>query len=151
MHGLYAYHGVEFDSGRRLEALGLIRLSRAGLERLTIALASDWSSRSVRFLSEAIRAGRFSLSPLSPLCAALTSQSKQQDKNKYNTHKYRLIVRFSHKDVTCQIAYSTIAGDVIVASAYAHELPKYGLEVGLTNYSAAYAVGLLVARRVLTK
>lgn len=84
---------------------------------------------------------------------SLTSRnrSKHQDKNKYNTHKYRLIVRFSHKDITCQIAYSTIAGDVIVASAYAHELPKYGLEVGLTNYSAAYAVGLLVARRVLTK
>jgi large subunit ribosomal protein L5e len=75
----------------------------------------------------------------------------RQDKNKYNTHKHRLIVRFSARDITCQIVYSTIAGDVVVAAAYSHELPEYGLTVGLTNYSAAYATGLLVARRVLTK
>jgi large subunit ribosomal protein L5e len=74
-----------------------------------------------------------------------------QDKNKYNTHKYRLVVRFSNKDITCQVVYAAIAGDVVVAAAYAHELPKYGLKVGLNNYSAAYATGLLLARRVLTK
>jgi len=74
-----------------------------------------------------------------------------QDKNKYNTHKYRFVVRFSNKDITCQITYAAIAGDVVVAAAYAHELPKYGLKVGLNNYSAAYATGLLLARRVLTK
>ncbi|PIA34509.1 hypothetical protein AQUCO_03700055v1 [Aquilegia coerulea] len=38
---------------------------------------------------------------------------------------------------------------MILASAYAHELPQYGLEVGLTNYAAAYCTGLLLARRVL--
>ena len=27
----------------------------------------------------------------------------KQDKNKYNTHKHRLVVRFSSKDITCQI------------------------------------------------
>jgi len=75
----------------------------------------------------------------------------KQDKNKYNTHKYRLIVRFSNKNITCQVAYSTIQGDVVVAAAYSSELPEYGLKVGLSNYSAAYCVGLLVARRVLTK
>jgi large subunit ribosomal protein L5e len=74
-----------------------------------------------------------------------------QDKNKYNTHKYRFVVRFSNRDVTCQVVYAAIAGDVVVAAAYAHELPKYGLKVGLNNYSAAYATGLLLARRVLTK
>jgi uncharacterized protein (UPF0371 family) len=52
-----------------------------------------------------------------------------QDKNKYNTHKYRLVVRFSNKDITCQVVYAAIAGDVVVASAYAHELSKYGLKV----------------------
>ena len=36
--------------------------------------------------------------------------------------------------------YSTIAGDVVVAAAYSHELPEYGLSVGLTNYAAAYCV-----------
>jgi len=72
-----------------------------------------------------------------------------QDKNKYNTPKYRLIVRFTNKDVIAQIAYSRIIGDVVVASAYAHELPLYGIKAGLTNYAAAYATGLLLARRHL--
>ena len=72
-----------------------------------------------------------------------------QDKNKYNTPKYRLIVRFTNKDVIAQIAYSRIEGDVVVCAAYAHELPKYGIKHGLTNYAASYATGLLLARRHL--
>lgn len=74
-----------------------------------------------------------------------------QDKNKYNTPKYRLIVRFTNKDIICQIAYSRIEGDVVVASAYAHELPRFGVKTGLTNYAAAYCTGLLLARRHLKK
>jgi len=50
--------------------------------------------------------------------------------------------------VSVQIAYARIDGDVIMCSAYSHELPKYGLKVGLTNYAAAYCTGLLLARRV---
>ncbi|KAH7670870.1 Ribosomal protein L5 eukaryotic/L18 archaeal protein [Dioscorea alata] len=72
-----------------------------------------------------------------------------QDKNKYNTPKYRFVVRFTNKDIIAQIVSASIAGDMILASAYAHELPRYGLEVGLTNYAAAYCTGLLLARRVL--
>ena len=71
-----------------------------------------------------------------------------QDKNKYNTPKYRMIVRSSNKDVCCQIAYARLEGDKIVAAAYSHELPRYGVKVGLTNYAAAYCTGLLLARRV---
>eukprot|EP00916_Digyalum_oweni_P019885 GHVL01033266.1.p1 GENE.GHVL01033266.1~~GHVL01033266.1.p1 ORF type:complete len:298 (+),score=14.42 GHVL01033266.1:79-972(+) len=74
-----------------------------------------------------------------------------QDKNKYNTPKYRLIVRFTNKDVICQIAYARIVGDVVVCAAYSHELPRYGVKVGLTNYAAAYCTGLLLARRLLKK
>lgn len=74
-----------------------------------------------------------------------------QDKNKYNTPKYRLIVRPSNRDITCQIAYARIEGDRVVCAAYSHELPKYGVKVGLTNYAAAYCTGLLVARRILQK
>ncbi|XP_068665625.1 large ribosomal subunit protein uL18-like [Aristolochia californica] len=72
-----------------------------------------------------------------------------QDKNKYSTPKYRFVVRFTNKDIIAQISSATIAGDIVVAAAYSHELPRYGLEVGLTNYAAAYCTGLLVARRVL--
>ncbi|CAD6209407.1 unnamed protein product [Miscanthus lutarioriparius] len=72
-----------------------------------------------------------------------------QDKNKYNTPKYRFVVRFTNKDITAQIVSASIAGDMVLAAAYSHELPRYGLEVGLTNYAAAYCTGLLLARRVL--
>lgn len=74
-----------------------------------------------------------------------------QDKNKYNTPKYRMIVRFSNTDICCQIAYSRLEGDYIVCAAYSHELPRYGVKVGLTNYAAAYCTGLLLARRILNK
>jgi large subunit ribosomal protein L5e len=74
-----------------------------------------------------------------------------QEKNKYNTPKYRLVVRFSNKDITTQIVYARIEGDVVLAAAYAHELPRFGVKVGLTNYASAYATGLLLARRLLKK
>ncbi|KAE8659441.1 60S ribosomal protein L5-1 [Hibiscus syriacus] len=72
-----------------------------------------------------------------------------QDKNKYNTPKYRFVARFTNKDIIAQIVHATISGDIVLAAAYAHELPLYELEVGLTNYAAAYCVGLLLARRTL--
>ncbi len=53
--------------------------------------------------------------------------------------------------VIIQIAYARIEGDYIVSSAYAHELPRYGVQLGLTNYAAAYCTGLLLARRTLQK
>merc|ERR1712054_321960 len=74
-----------------------------------------------------------------------------QDKNKFATPKYRFVVRFTNKDIICQVVSSKIKGDICHAAAYAHELPRYGLKVGLTNYSAAYCVGLLCARRLLKK
>lgn len=36
-------------------------------------------------------------------------------------------------------------------AAYSHELPRYGIKHGLTNWAAAYATGLLIARRMLKK
>jgi len=74
-----------------------------------------------------------------------------QDKNKYNSPKYRLVVRLTNRDVICQIAYAKLTGDSILAAAYSHELPRYGLPVGLTNYPACYATGLLLGRRLLKK
>merc|ERR1712106_163730 len=74
-----------------------------------------------------------------------------QDKNKYNTPKYRMIVRSSNTDVCCQIAYARLEGDIVICAAYSHELPRYGVKVGLTNYAASYCTGLLLARRILQK
>lgn len=72
-----------------------------------------------------------------------------QDKNKYNSAKYRLVVRISNKDITAQIVAAKIQGDVVICQANAHELPRFGVKLGLTNYAAAYCTGLLLARRVL--
>ena len=74
-----------------------------------------------------------------------------QDKNKYNTPKYRFVVRFSNKFVTCAIHSSELVGDKCLCTASSQELPRYGLKVGLKNFAAAYATGLLCARRVLKK
>mmetsp|Transcript_3028 Transcript_3028/g.2026 ORF Transcript_3028/g.2026 Transcript_3028/m.2026 type:complete len:306 (-) Transcript_3028:50-967(-) len=72
-----------------------------------------------------------------------------QDKNKYQSHKYRLVVRFSNRYVLCQIVYAEIGGDKVLCSAHSSELPRFGLPVGLKNYAAAYCTGLLLARRLL--
>ncbi|CAH2293266.1 60S ribosomal L5 isoform X1 [Pelobates cultripes] len=40
---------------------------------------------------------------------------------------------------------------MIVCAAYSHELPKYGIKCGMTNYAAAYCTGLLLARRLHNK
>jgi large subunit ribosomal protein L5e len=74
-----------------------------------------------------------------------------QAKNKYNAPKYRLVVRFTNRDIVMQIVTSEISGDKVFCSAYSHELRAYGLEHGLTNWAAAYCTGLLIARRVLKK
>jgi large subunit ribosomal protein L5e len=62
-----------------------------------------------------------------------------------------MVVRFTNKDIITQIVSSEITGDKVFAAAYAHELPAYGISHGLTNWAAAYATGLLLARRVLHK
>lgn len=74
-----------------------------------------------------------------------------QAKNKYNAPKYRLVVRFTNKDIIAQIITSEISGDKVFVAAYAHELKRYGITHGLTNWAAAYCVGLLIARRALSK
>ncbi|KAM7196524.1 60S ribosomal protein L5 [Naviculisporaceae sp. PSN 640] len=74
-----------------------------------------------------------------------------QHKAKYASPKYRLVVRFTNRDIIMQIVSSEITGDKVLVSAYSHELKAYGIEHGLTNWSAAYATGLLIARRVLKK
>lgn len=74
-----------------------------------------------------------------------------QAKNKYNAPKYRLVVRFTNRDIICQLVTAELSGDKVFCAAYAHELKRYGINNGLTNWSAAYATGLLLARRALKK
>jgi large subunit ribosomal protein L5e len=70
-----------------------------------------------------------------------------QDKNKYFTPKYRVVVRITNRDIICQVFTADLTHDECIVSAYSHELRRYGINVGLTNYAAAYCTGLLLARR----
>lgn len=74
-----------------------------------------------------------------------------QARNKYNSPKYRLVVRFTNRDIICQLITAELIGDKVFCAAYAHELKRYGIKNGLTNWAAAYATGLLLARRALKK
>lgn len=58
------------------------------------------------------------------------------------------LLQLESNDCFVQVAYSRIEGDKILCAAYSHELPHFGIKVGLTNYAAAYCTGLLLARRV---
>lgn len=68
-----------------------------------------------------------------------------------NSPKYRLVVRFTNKQIIVQVVYARLQGDFVLVAASSKELPRYGINHGLTNWTAAYATGLLVARRALTK
>merc|ERR1719199_2274422 len=64
----------------------------------------------------------------------------KQSKNKYNSPKYRFVVRISNSKVVCQVAFSEVIGDRILCHADSAELQKrYGAKVGLKNYAACYA------------
>uniref|UniRef100_A0A8C9GS83 Large ribosomal subunit protein uL18 n=1 Tax=Piliocolobus tephrosceles TaxID=591936 RepID=A0A8C9GS83_9PRIM len=74
-----------------------------------------------------------------------------QDKNKFGVNKLRFVVRKTNTQIICQIVSAHIEGDKILTEAKSKELVKYGIPVGLKNYAAAYATGLLCARRYLKK
>ena len=73
----------------------------------------------------------------------------RQEKNKYDSKKYRLVVRRTNAKYIAQIIYATMRGDKVLCAADSGELKTYGLTAGLTNYAAGYCTGLLLARRLL--
>ena len=74
-----------------------------------------------------------------------------QDKDKFNSPKYRLVARITSTRVIAQVIFSTITGDKVFCQADSQELRRFGLNAGLANYASAYATGLLLARRLLKK
>jgi len=77
-----------------------------------------------------------------------------QAKNKYNAPKYRLVVRFTNRDIIAQIVSSEIGGDKVFMAAYAHELKPYGVTVciptqPIVNYLTLAARSHQLGRRVL--
>lgn len=55
---------------------------------------------------------------------------------KSNAPKYRLVVRFTNKEIIAQIVYARLVGDFVLVSARSKELPRYGINHGLTNWCA---------------
>lgn len=74
-----------------------------------------------------------------------------QDKDKYNTPKYRLVARITSTRVIAQVVYATLKGDKVFCAADSTEFRRWGLTTGLSNYASSYATGLLLARRLLKK
>ncbi|KAM6185189.1 large ribosomal subunit protein uL18-like [Rhynchocyon petersi] len=74
-----------------------------------------------------------------------------QDKKKYNTPKYTMIVCVTSRNIICQNASAHYRRDMIVYTIYAHELPNYGMKVVLTNHTAAYCTGLLLGHWLLNR
>lgn len=64
----------------------------------------------------------------------LSSDSDQSPNS--NAPKYRLVVRFSNKNIVVQIVYARLQGDFVLTAAQSRELPKYGINHGLTNWAA---------------
>lgn len=60
-----------------------------------------------------------------------------------------MVVRISNRYCRCQVVAAEIDHDRVICSASSQELPRYGIKIGLKNYGACYATGLLVARRLL--
>lgn len=73
----------------------------------------------------------------------------RQDSHLSGAVKHRLVVRMTNSKVICQIVGAYMEGDRVMTSADSTELARYGVNFGLTNYSAAYATGFLIGRRAL--
>merc|ERR1719300_446875 len=71
----------------------------------------------------------------------------QIDKNKYNTKKYKLVVRRTNKFITVSLVSYNKEGDKVILSASTAELVNFGLNTGLSSYMAAYCLGKLIAAR----
>ena len=57
-----------------------------------------------------------------------------------NAPKYRLVVRFTNKQIIVQIVYARLQGDFVLAAATSKELPRYGINHGLTNWTAGACI-----------
>ena len=60
-----------------------------------------------------------------------------------NAPKYRLVVRFTNKDIIVQIIFARLQGDFVLAAAHSRELPRYGINHGLTNWAAGINIFMI--------
>jgi len=69
-----------------------------------------------------------------------------QDKRKYNSPKFRIVVRKTKKNFLVQFIQSKLEGDFILKSISPRLLKTYNIDYSLTSFPAAYTSGLLLAK-----
>jgi large subunit ribosomal protein L5e len=74
-----------------------------------------------------------------------------QDKRKYNSPKYRIVVRLSKRNIICQFVNSNIEGDRVINAFYSNKLLSFGIPFGLTNFPSAYACGIFLSKKILAR
>lgn len=72
-----------------------------------------------------------------------------QDKRKFNSPKYRIVVRISKNNIICQFVSSNMEGDKVINASYSKKLSKFGILFGLTNFPSAYACGITLSKSIL--
>jgi large subunit ribosomal protein L5e len=70
-----------------------------------------------------------------------------QDKRNFNSPKYRLVVRFSQRNIISQLIQSRIEGDHIVQVVYSKQLKNFGIQISLTSFPSAYLTGYLIGKK----
>lgn len=65
------------------------------------------------------------------------------------SHKPRVVVRLSSRNALAQLVETKPVGDNILVSASSKQLAKLGWKAGAGNTSAAYLVGLMLAKKAL--
>jgi large subunit ribosomal protein L18 len=83
----------------------------------------------------------------------IAQRRKREEKTNFRSrlrlllsHKPRLVVRISSKNALAQIVTYAPAGDLILASASTKQLLKLGWKGNSGNLSAAYLLGLMIAK-----
>mmetsp|Transcript_17001 Transcript_17001/g.33400 ORF Transcript_17001/g.33400 Transcript_17001/m.33400 type:complete len:257 (-) Transcript_17001:207-977(-) len=75
-----------------------------------------------------------------------------QDKRKYNSPKYRIVVRITKKNIICQFVQSLLEGDHIISSGYSGKIgQKTEFFCGPTAFQIAYFCGVYLANNILAK
>jgi hypothetical protein len=92
--------------------------------QITAAAAHGYcSSRGKRFVTQAKNKSYVALLACALECADASP-------------KYRLIVRFTNKDIVCQIVYARLPGDLFSSRAHSRVLPQDGIKYDPTQWAA---------------
>ncbi|AFP65608.1 60S ribosomal protein L5 (nucleomorph) [Chroomonas mesostigmatica CCMP1168] len=71
-----------------------------------------------------------------------------QDKRKYTSPKYRMVVRKTKKNIICQFIQPKIEGDHVLSVVYSKNLKDFGIPLSYTSFPSSYLSGLLLGKTI---